>query len=206
MGSTRVAAYRNLVVLALTTVHGADTPPVVRSVAFEGRQWVPERVLRELAGIEPGTAWSEDAGRAALRRLLGVPWIASVSPPRATGGPDGVDVVFAIREQVLVGEIDFEGNEILEDRKLDEAVGLRTGDPFMEETVAEAEERLLALYHADGFLLASVEAIPADRGNGAADVTFSIVEGKGVFLDEVRVRGVQAISEAEARSAMGLEP
>jgi len=193
--------------LATAVVHGADTPPVVRSVTFEGRREVPEDTLRALAGIEPGAEWTEERGREALRRLLGVPWLASVSPPRVTAGPEGVDVLFTIREQELVGDIEFDGNEFLEDRKLAESVGLRPGDPFLDETVTEAVERLLALYHAEGFLLASVESIPVARGAGnVVDITFSIAEGRTVFLEEVRVRGARAISEEEAWSAMGLEP
>lgn len=219
MGSTRDAeTYRNLVpalCIALGAAALGASPRLraeepasrtVRSVVFEGRQWVPEATLRDLAGVEPGSEWSEAAGQEAVRRLASVPWLASVSPPRVAETAEGVEVVFTVRERVLVGEVEFQGNDVFDDPKLLEASGLRTGGPFLDETLREAEMRVLALYHFDGFLLASADAAVVRQEAGKADISFTVVEGKRVPLEEVRIRGAKQVSGEEARSAMGLEP
>jgi outer membrane protein insertion porin family len=180
--------------------------PTIRSVAFEGRALIAEETLLDVAGIRPGDPWSEDSGLEAFRRLARWPYLASVDPPSAVEGPLGVVVTIRIRERLLVGSVRFDGNQVFSDADLLAASGLHAGLPVDGGTERDAEAAVLARYHEDGFLLASVEAAVTPAGAGRADVAFRVEEGRRVSVSEVRLEGAEAIGASEALSYLRLQP
>ncbi len=196
-------------------------PPV--RVAVEG---VPRRSVRRLLplrGDEPYTADAIERAREDIRRLLqrrGY-YFASVEVEEARVGEEYV-VTYRIDpgKRYELASLEFDGNRILEDDELREAVttapeaGWRTflrnlfrrPGGVNEETLAEDVESLETLYRVEGFANASigrpiVTAIAADQ----LQVTFPVVEGPRTLVGEVRVEGVERF-ERESLPDLVLEP
>ena len=114
--------------------------PPIHSIVFEGRNWVPEEKLLEVSGLRPGLPWAPRTEEEALRRLAAWPYLLTVAPPKVTRQPDGsVDVVFPIHEALLIGSVQFEGNDTFRSQDLLAETGLRSGQPLHEMALREAE-------------------------------------------------------------------
>src|SRR5262249_47583166 len=154
-----------------------------RSIVFEGRDSISQEKLLEVLGLRPGSPWQPGSEEESLRRLAAWPYLESVVPPRVTRLPDGsVDLVFPIKETLLVGTLKVEGNDAFRSFDLLAETGLRSGQPFHEPALREAEEAMLAKYHRDGFLLASVLGVTSPPLSGRVDLTFRVSEGRRVYV------------------------
>ena len=133
----------------LASLAPADEPPVsgepvIRSVAFAGREVFPEETLLEVSGIRPGDPWLPGTGESVMRRLAAWPYLARVSPPIVTAAAGGgVHVVIQVKEHRITGSLTFEGNDALLDATLLAASGLKKGDPLRDDAAREAEDALV---------------------------------------------------------------
>lgn len=201
---------------ALATEPGAEPgiepgieprPPALREVRFEGRERFPDDVLREVCGLAPGEALTEEATRAAFGRLLGYPFLSRVAPPRLEAHPDGTaDLIFRIEERRLLGILRFEGLRRLEETDLLRASGLRAGEPYREETIERARRAILQTYHRDGHLFAEANAVPEPAGAGRMDVRFLVREGPRVHLTAIVLEGTEGLAAADVLEDLEMRP
>jgi outer membrane protein insertion porin family len=194
---------------ALRPLRAQEEPLPLRigAVTFEGRDWIPERRLLEVSGLERGGPWSDEARKEALERLLAWPYLELVSLPREDRRADGtVDIAFTVRERLIVGTVSFQGNEAVPANDLFLACGLEGGKPYREDERIAAERRVLALYHEDGFLLARVRSTTVAAGRGRLDIAFAIDERWRVHIEDLRIEGCRQVPASEALRALEIKP
>ncbi|MFT8245665.1 ShlB/FhaC/HecB family hemolysin secretion/activation protein [Roseomonas sp. BN140053] len=87
---------------------------------------------------------------------------------------------------VRLGAVTVQGNTALPTATLRAALALREGEAVSLAQVEEARLDMLRAYRDAGFPFAAIAAGLTPRGNGVADLSFSITEG---FVSEVRLEG-----------------
>lgn len=110
------------------------------------------------------------------------------------GHENNIAVRFAIDEgpQMRVGAFRIVGNTTFSAAQLMREVNTAEGEPFSEYYIAEDRDNLLNYYFNRGFPEATFEAAanPIPGQNNRMDVTFTIHEGKQVFVDQVLLSGL----------------
>jgi cell division septal protein FtsQ len=98
-------------------------------------------------------------------------------------------------KQLIVGEINWMGNTQYSNKKLDMALGLKRGDPFIQEDVERQiyESDFTSLYLDRGYCYFRFE-LATTENNGTVDLTISIFEGKKARIGEIYVKGNTVIS------------
>lgn len=107
----------------------------------------------------------------------------------------GVVVVLEVVEQPTVNEVVFHGNKAVEDRMLKKHCAIEKGDPINPFSVDMARQRLIDLYHENGF---NQVAIEVREGNKAGDrrVYFEISEGPLERIWDIRFEGNAIFNDA----------
>jgi outer membrane protein insertion porin family len=204
------------VLLTALTVDAQDLPtrsdgepPRVATVELRGADGLDTQRVISLLGVQPGDPFGHAALTAGLRRLLREPEIASARLSRLESREDG-RVALEITLSVLprLDGIDFVGNEAVSGDVLVEALGYLPGDLLTELDLEIAHERLLAKYHEDGFLSASVklELRPLDSAPNNVLLVGRIVEGTRVTIGAIEFEGNEALSDRRLRATIQNRP
>ena len=70
---------------------------------------------------------------------------------------DGIFITIAVEEAPILGSIVIRGDKKVSKTKIEEAIGLRTGQRIPEYKTEAGKSKVLELYSEEGFLLANVE-------------------------------------------------
>jgi outer membrane protein assembly complex protein YaeT len=118
-------------------------------------------------------------------------------------------VVFPVKEGPLfkVGEVVFEGNTVLPDEQLAQAVPLPKGEGYRPVLRENALERLREEYWSIGFNDVDADYVmQRSRERETVDITFRIREGRQAVVREVVVTGNDRTSENLIRTQLAVKP
>jgi outer membrane protein insertion porin family len=182
---------------------------VLRAHRFEGRTWIPPRVLEGQIGLEPGTPLDDESVQAALERLLAFRFIETAGPPReeAVDGGRGVDLIWPIRERKQVRKLaitvkPFGRGEAFSTRELSEDLRTRTGQPLIALDLEADRQAIRTRYLRAGYPLCEVGAEVTEPAPGAAEVKLTVEEGPKVWLRSIEIAGNREVPESHILDAM----
>ncbi|MGM0380464.1 MAG: outer membrane protein assembly factor BamA [bacterium] len=125
---------------------------------------------------------------------------------------EGVDVTFVIDEGPVyrLGEIDFTGNELFDDKKLRQLIPLGQGEVFSREQFHEGLSEIQQTYEERGYAEAQVLSpdryrLQRDRENKRVDIGVQISEGDPLYVERVEIYGNQATYDRVIRREIPLE-
>lgn len=153
--------------------------------------------LRE--GMELDTALIDQS----IRALYGTGYFENikVDVEEAQGGK--VKIRFLLDPKYTIGQILFEGNQGLSDRRLSNKAELETRTSLDEYEVKEAADRLTEYYVDKGYADAEVEyRIERDKSTGYATVTFVVVEQGKVQITKIEFEGNTAFKDDKLRKVL----
>ncbi|NLD06031.1 MAG: BamA/TamA family outer membrane protein [Synergistaceae bacterium] len=101
---------------------------------------------------------------------------------KVTDKADGVDVLFLVQENPVVSKINFEGNTIYSNEKLEEMIFTKPGMIFNRTFFRNDLQRIKEKYQADGYVMASV----ADVRIEGTEISVVIVEPK---ISQIIIQG-----------------
>jgi outer membrane protein insertion porin family len=113
----------------------------------------------------------------------------------------------------MLGKIIIIGDKKVSKTKIEEAIGLRTGQRIPEFQIEAGKSKVVDLYSEEGFLLATVEISLKDikvdtldtnkkRSENTRDLKVVIDEGSRVKIDEIVFNGNENISDKKLRRAL----
>ncbi|HPA95423.1 MAG TPA: POTRA domain-containing protein [Thermoanaerobaculia bacterium] len=191
---SRVAALALLAAalfLALLPAPGRAEAPTV--VAVELRSDTPltdPASLAAVLSVEKGQPLTPAAVEASLCALAATGLVEQAEAWQLPA-PGGVTVAFVVRSAYQVGAVRLEGELGLAEASLHAALGLRAGQPLVEDRVLRGIEELTAAYREQGYFDAVVRlAVAVDESRREATVTYRLDPGR-----QARVRAVELTGE-----------
>jgi outer membrane protein assembly factor BamA len=112
--------------------------------------------------------------------------------------------------QGRIGTITWRGNKFVSTARLNEALGLKSGDPYSKEQVeANLAYRpdntdISALYMDHGYLFFQVEPTATARPDGTTDLVFTISEGPVAHINSLLVKGNKKVPTADVLALLPL--
>ncbi len=196
---------------ALITIAVERGPKV--SVVFAGDA-LPPAVREALVPIRQEASVDEDLlenGAVSMRNYLYARGFRDATAEFARHERDGaLEVLYTVKKgpRFLLDEVVVTGARAVAVTVLRAATRLKTGDPFVQASVAGAVQALVNVYRARGFTRATVESsvVTAPAAVGAPDrrvtVTLAVAEGPRAVIASVGLDGVSQVSEPQVRALL----
>ncbi|HEY7617262.1 MAG TPA: outer membrane protein assembly factor BamA [Terriglobales bacterium] len=110
--------------------------------------------------------------------------------------------------QSRVNTLRITGNQTFSEDELRANISTQEGQPFSEYYIAQDRETILGYYFNNGFPEAAFEASakPAPADPNLRDVTFTIHEGKRIFVNQVYVSGLHYTRPFVAQRELAVQP
>ncbi len=110
-------------------------------------------------------------------------------------GADGKVVSFTVKEKPMVREVQFSGNKAYDSKDLRDQLGIKPFSVFRPESLKEAENKIVKLYHDKGFYDVKVTSEVIDLPSKDKGVRFAIEEGNKVFIKQIKFSGCKEFEE-----------
>ena len=202
------AAAAFLLLPALAAPVAAQQPAVVvDTVVVRGNVRVSEELIRGQIGLARGDTVRGGDIPELIRRLYATGQFADVKvfAGSAVAAPDApVALTVEVREQPIIGIIEFKGLEHVSGRTIRDTVDLNTGEPLRLSKVAAAKAMTRELLAQKGFLVRSVEhrLEPLEGTPGEYRLIFDVDEGGRVAIAQVRFEGNDVFNDERLRDVM----
>lgn len=175
----------------------AQTPTArVASIEIRGNQKIELPAIQGRLTLKPGDAYSPENVRGQIKILYDTGYFEDVQV-ETESSPDGMALVFVVREKPFITEIVFDGNEELSDDKLKEKITIKSQAFLDQQQAKESAEKIRLAYQEDGYFSAQVipivQTLDADRKR----LTFFIKEGEKAKVKTVNFEGMRAASKSE---------
>jgi outer membrane protein insertion porin family len=179
--------------------------PIVRSidVQYSGPATVSkERVLAQLR-TAVGQPYSDQIVEQDIQNLYKTGSILNVRIFAQPEG-DGVKVIVAIQTRSVVREIEIDGAERINPKKIRKDIALKINQPVNEEEMEKARQKIIERYQTKGFTDIDVKyrVDPIDEKRGTARVVYTINEGVKGAVSRIRFEGNEHFRESALRKQM----
>lgn len=186
---------------------------VLKSVSVEGHVITSSTTIIFTSGLREGLSISPTEFPRAIKRLWQLGLFRDVQIRFDEESDDGVSITIAVEENYVLGDIEFNGNKKLKDRKFEDELSLAKGQRLKPNTLHDVAKQMKELYAEKGYLNAVVTpelTIPEEEstlfGGKAQDiirnVTFNIVEGNKVKIGKIKFEGNDSFSDIRLRLKM----
>lgn len=179
--------------------------PIIRSIEVEytGPSTVSkERILAQMR-TRVGQPYSDQVVEQDVEALYKTGAILNVRIFAQPEG-DGVKVIVSVQTRSIVREIEIDGAQRINAKKLRKEIKLKLNQPINEQQLEEARQKIIEVYQAHGFTDVSaqfrVDAI--DEKRGTSRVVFTINEGAKGAVRRIHFEGNEHFSERVLRGQM----
>ncbi|HEY5228358.1 MAG TPA: outer membrane protein assembly factor BamA [Opitutaceae bacterium] len=119
-----------------------------------------------------------------------------------TTNDKGIVLRFIVRERPNIKEITYEGNDELDNDKLNEAVELKPNTILSIPAVRRSVQKIKDAYSEKGYFLADVDYTVVTQRENEVIVKFKIVEHKPVTVRRISFIGNEHVSDSDLRDTM----
>ncbi len=181
----------------------AVDPFSVRDIRLEGLQRVEAGTVFASIPVRVGESYTDEKAASSIRALFALGLFKDVRIEVA-----GDVVVVIVEERPTVADVDFSGTKEFDKEALKRAlreVGLADGRPFDRALVDRAEQELKRQYINRSLYGSEVvtTVVPIERNR--VNLVFAVTEGEPAKINEIRVVGSKAFSEATLRNLFDLD-
>jgi outer membrane protein insertion porin family len=115
---------------------------------------------------------------------------------------DGIVLRFLVRERPNIREIQFEGNNEIDNEKLTEGIEVKPNTILSNPAIRRSVQKIRDLYAEKGFFLAEVSFEVVPQRENEVLVKFKIIEHEAVTVRRITFIGNQHVTDAELREIM----
>lgn len=164
---------------------------------------VTEERLKNLLATRPGVKYSPDLVDKDLERLLNSGLVGGNTTVAVEPAGDGVNVVFEMSAQNLLGGVGFRGNSSFDNSDLAEECGLKGGEALSDKALSAALAKLRTYYQDSRYPDVQISYFyQKTERPGFVDVVFDIKEGKKSNIINIEFVGNQHIASKDLRQVM----
>jgi len=167
------------------------------SIVVTGNQAIPDETVVALSGLAPGETTSAAGINEALRRLY-ASGLFEFADIRAASGR----MIIEVRENPIIGIVNFEGNRSINDTRLAAVVQSATRGPMNRATVEADARRIAQLYSEGSRFGAEVRPTIIQREDGRVNLVFEVIEGRVDSVDGINFIGNSRFTDARLRRAV----
>jgi outer membrane protein insertion porin family len=183
-----------------TEAEKAEGSPIVQ-IDISGNRRVARDDIVTYLREKPGATFRAEALTSDVRALWDSGFFDDIEVD-LTRGDHGVTLRFLVRERPNIKAVEFDGNDEIEDDKLQEAVEIKANTILSVPAVRRSVQKVKDAYAEKGYFLADVEfAIEPQRDNEVI-VRFTVTEHQPVTVRRITFIGNYSVPDSELREVM----
>ena len=181
----------------------------LREINIEGNNLTSETMVRYTTGLHEGENIAPGDFSRAVKRLWQLGLFNDIQIRIDEESEEGLVLTIVLKENYILGEIRYEGNKKIKDKKFDEEINLRSGMRIRPNLINETITEMKNLYADDGYLLVDIEAVVEepkdlsensdDKKNQTRHLVFNINENKKIKLRYIKFEGNEKFSSFRLR-------
>jgi outer membrane protein insertion porin family len=169
----------------------------IAQIAVQGNQRIEPATIRTYIAVQEGDPFDPIVIDRSLKNLFATGLFADVSI-----GRQGEIMIIRVVENPIINRITFEGNDRLENDKLEPEVQLRPRVVYTRTKVQQDVERILDVYRRSGRFAVTVEPKVIELPQNRVDLVFEINEGEPTYVRKITFIGNEEFSDSDLRSTV----
>lgn len=173
----------------------------IEKIVIKGNKKIEADAIRAKLVSKEGTAYSDETVRQDIQQMFETGFFYNIIADRSEG--PNITLTYTVVEKPSIAEIDFDGNDEIEDDELRETAGIKPYEILNAAKIREATEKLEKLYEDKGFFLARVNTKTTPTGEGDnVKLTFDIKENDKVRVKRISFIGNKKMDSGKLKSVM----
>jgi len=173
----------------------------IQKIEIQGEKKIEADAILARIKSKPGQAFDRERIRQDIIDLFETGYFYDIQVERlSTAG--GVTLLYRVVEKPSMVEINFNGNDEVNDDELREIGGLKAYEIFDVTKVQEAVEQMEKLYQEKGYFLARVGYSTEKADEGGVKLNFEIQENDKVKVRKITILGASKITPQKIKSMM----
>jgi len=173
----------------------------IASINATGNVLIDTGAILKKIETKPGAPYNPAALREDLKTIAAMGYFDDVQI-EATDGPGGKNVVFHVFEKPIIKTLKFNGLDAIKEEDVTKAIDVKENHVLNSGKLNEGAEKIKELYRAKGYYNTSVKTDIAYPDKNGAVVTYTVDEGKKVFVKEITFEGNTTFSAKQLRKQM----
>jgi outer membrane protein insertion porin family len=177
---------------------------MIAGVEVHGTRVLEADVVLMRVSTRKGDALDMNAIDTELKKIWDLGYFSDVSAavePR----PDGLFLVYTVREKPTIESIVVEGNSDIDSEDILAAMSTRTKAVLNEKLLAEDLLKIREVFRKEGYYLGSVDyRVDSHQGGASATLVLTVKEGNKLYIKNVRIDGAKELSEGEVKDQLFL--
>ncbi len=175
----------------------AQSNATVSQIFVQGNQRIEDETVRSYMEISAGEAYSSAKVNGSLKALFRTGLFSDVRIVRR-----GRALVVFVKENPLINQVRFEGNNELDDEALSKEVELRARMVFTKSRAQADVQRIVTLYRRVGRFAARVEPKIINLSQNRVNLIYEITEGQETRVERINFIGNRAFSDSTLRGVV----
>ena len=199
--------------LTLGIAQGIPTDITLVNVNVEGNAVTSENTILFTAGLREGQTISQAEFPRAIKRLWQLGLFQDIQLRYDNETDEGLSLTILVKENFILGDLSYDGNKKIKDRKFEDEINLSKGQRLRPNTLHETAKTIKELYEEKGYLNAEINPvleIPIEEStlfDGRAkdivrNVVFNIQENDKIKIGKIIFEGNESYSDLRLRWTM----
>ncbi|MFB3897237.1 MAG: outer membrane protein assembly factor BamA [bacterium] len=162
-------------------------PNQVQSILIKGNQHIKKKIILKEIKLKSGDLYTQSAAEEDLRRIYGLGYFTDVSLD-IVKEPTGVKVTYIVKENPVIIDIVFEGNNGFHSKRLKDEIGFKRNSVMQADSLDKYEDKLRTWYESKEYTVeihGNYEPINETSGK----LHFRITEHKKQKIVRVEIQG-----------------
>jgi outer membrane protein insertion porin family len=179
----------------------------IKDIVFTGLKHVKTSELEGLTEAYRGRLFDDDVFWEIQGQLYALEYFAEISPSAIPADALGSEVIlrFTVVERPIVSRINFVGNSHLRRNELLDVVSLKVNDVVNQMKIRVDEQAIINKYLEKGYPDIRVRSETQTGSDASLILTFNIIEGEKITIQEFRFEGNSTFSTRTLRGQLSLK-
>jgi outer membrane protein insertion porin family len=170
----------------------------VRDIRVEGNKRVEPETVRSYLTFSVGDHYDPAKADASLKALFATGLFENVNIDLKGGGV----VVITVVESPVINRVAFEGNKEVKDDSLKTEIQLKERAVFTRAKVQADVQRILDVYHRQGYYAVQVDAQTIELDHNRVDLVYVVKEGPETKVLAIHFIGNKAFSDSQLKDVV----
>ena len=182
---------KKIILLLFITMAISQAPPSfkLKEINVEGNIETSKNMVLYTAGLQNGQEVSSEDFSRAVKRLWELGVFGNIQIHFDGDSPEGISITIEVEESPVLGQILFNGNKKLKDRKFKDEISFQRGMRIKPNFITKTINKMKALYIEDGYFLVEISGEMKQTEDGKQDIVFTIEEGRKVKIKDIVIKG-----------------
>ncbi len=173
----------------------------IKLVEIKGSQRIDRMTVLSYLTVKEGDSFDPEKVQANIKTLYRTGFFDFVEV-ESEGLEGGLALYFIVHEKPFLTNVVYEGNENIEESRLDEALQIKTNTFFEKKALKTYIDQIKAVYEADAYYNASVIPVIQALPENQVVLTFVIKEGEQVYIRKINIEGNTVFEDKKIRKQM----